>query len=363
MDLLKALAWLFHYHRTCDRLLPPAKKDFSALVPDGRNCRVQYFKASVWEALLFTSSLATAAPALDAFQAKIEQGLRLIKTSEADPGLWVTEEEKMVNYTGKRVHFIDITDIEDLRVLQILSGAYTDSLRISAIDYTAVSHRTEANRYIGQLSTTGPQSWLHTLSNFYNRFFMSSYGTQSSAWLYNQTTSLVSPNPNITVTKFKHSYNQPSIIVRIPGFNPNLIIVGAHYDSFGGNTTARGPGADDNGSGVVVLMECLRVLAKSTYAPNNTMEFHFYSGEEGGLLGSADVWKSYKAAAKKVLAFVNTDMAGYLPSGMISTNDDYVDTGLTDPQDAYDTVNFTTVLRHAKFIMAFLIEANYLQAS
>ena len=70
------------------------------------------------------------------------------------------------------------------------------------------------------------------------------------------------------------------------------------------------------------------MLAASAYKPKNTLEFHFYSGEEGGLLGSADVWRNYKAAAKNVLAFVNTDMAGYSPSGKISIYNDYVDTGL-----------------------------------
>ncbi len=79
----------------------------------------------------------------------------------------------------------------------------------------------------------------------------------------------------------------------------------------------------------MVILEALRVLAAAKYAPKNTMEFHFYSGEEGGLLGSADVWRSYKSAKKSVLAFVNTDMAGYSPSGKISVYNDYADTSLT----------------------------------
>lgn len=38
--------------------------------------------------------------------------LRLIKTSEADPGTWVTEEQKITNYVAKNIGFIDITDIK-----------------------------------------------------------------------------------------------------------------------------------------------------------------------------------------------------------------------------------------------------------
>lgn len=165
--------------------------------------------------------------------------------------------------------------------------------------------------------------------SFYNRYYRSSYGTQSSTWLFNQAKSIAASNPAITVSQFTHSYAQPSIIVRLPGTSPKLVIVGAHFDSTGGTSTARGPGADDNGSGVVVILETLCVLADSKYAPKDTLEFHFYSGEEGGLLGSADVWKNYKAAGKTVLAFLNQDMAGYSPSQKISVYNDYADTGLT----------------------------------
>jgi bacterial leucyl aminopeptidase len=165
--------------------------------------------------------------------------------------------------------------------------------------------------------------------SFHNRYYQSTYGTQSGTWLFNTVSSVAAANPAITVTRFTHSFNQPSIIAKIPGSNSSLVIVSAHYDSTGGSSTARGPGADDNGSGVVVILEALRVLANARYAPKNTLEFHFYGGEEGGLLGSQAVFSNYKSANKNVLAVVNQDMAGYSPSGKISIYTDYVDSGLT----------------------------------
>jgi len=141
--------------------------------------------------------------------------------------------------------------------------------------------------------------------------------------------SVAAANPKITISKFTHSFNQPSIIAKLPGTSSNIIIVSAHYDSTGGSASARGPGADDNGSGSVVILEALRVLANAKYAPKNTLEFHWYGGEEGGLLGSAGVFSSYKSAGKSVLAVLNQDMAGYSPSGKISIYTDYVDTSLT----------------------------------
>ncbi|KAK0728806.1 hypothetical protein B0T26DRAFT_699379 [Lasiosphaeria miniovina] len=343
-------------------------------------------------------------------------GLRLIKTSPTSPGKWVTDEDKISKYTAKGINFVDITDITDNEVLSSLSTPDTGepAFSIQAVTYpTSVSHQTVANPLIAQVSTTQPKSWLTTLTNFYNRYYKSTYGTQAGTWLLSTVTSVASANPAITVSQFTHSaFNQPSIIAKIPGNTTNIVVVSAHYDSTGGSSTARGPGADDNGSGVVVILEALRVLANAKFKGKDSLEFHFYAGEEGGLLGSAAVWANYKAAAKSVYAVVNQDMAGYSPSGKISIYTDYVDSALTaytrivasaytgtttsdacgygcsdhasarsngfpaayvcdevmstsDPyihssSDAYSTIMWDAVLRHAKFTVAFLVEASYL---
>jgi Zn-dependent M28 family amino/carboxypeptidase len=47
------------------------------------------------------------------------------------------------------------------------------------------------------------------------------------------------------------------------------------------------PGADDDCSGTVSILEAFRVLAETGYVPENgPVEFHWYAAEEGGLLGS-----------------------------------------------------------------------------
>lgn len=43
----------------------------------------------------------------------------------------------------------------------------------------------------------------------------------------------------------------------------------------------------------------------------NTLEFHWYAGEEGGLLGSGDIFDSYKADGAVVKAMLQQDMTGY----------------------------------------------------
>jgi leucyl aminopeptidase len=75
-------------------------------------------------------------------------------------------------------------------------------------------------------------------------------------------------------------------------------------------TSGRAPGADDDGTGTVNLIEILRVLVDSGFKPSTPLEFHWYSGEEVGLLGSNAIATSYKSAGVKVKAFMELDMSG-----------------------------------------------------
>jgi leucyl aminopeptidase len=78
----------------------------------------------------------------------------------------------------------------------------------------------------------------------------------------------------------------------------------------------------------VTQLEALRVIANAGFKPKNTIEFHFYAGEEGGLLGSQAVFANYASTGKTVLAVVVQDMTGYSPSGKVSVYTDYSDSKL-----------------------------------
>ncbi|EGR50305.1 uncharacterized protein TRIREDRAFT_105279 [Trichoderma reesei QM6a] len=341
--------------------------------------------------------------------------LRLVKTSEDDAGQWVTEQEKFDRFTSKNIGFIDITDIKDEEVLSILSKpTYDTSLAARAVVYpSSVSHVDEANALIANVSTAGPQSWLTTFTGFTTRHYRSTTGTQASAWLFDQVSSIAAARPEITVQRFAHTWNQPSIIARLPGRTSSLIIVGAHLDSTAGSTTARSPGADDNGSGSVTILEALRVITQSDFTPKNTIEFHWYAGEEGGLLGSQAIFANYKSTQKTVLAMLNQDMTGFSPSNQLAVYTDYVDAALTQyvrviatqytgaaplttrcgygcsdhasarsngfpsafvnedtfersnpnihsAADSLEKIQWPAILRHAKFTVGFLVEASYL---
>lgn len=75
-------------------------------------------------------------------------------------------------------------------------------------------------------------------------------------------------------------------------------------------TNGRAPGADDDGTGTVNLIEGLRVLVAAGFKPSTPVEFHWYSAEEAGLLGSQAIATAYKSAGTKVKAFMELDMSG-----------------------------------------------------
>ena len=75
-------------------------------------------------------------------------------------------------------------------------------------------------------------------------------------------------------------------------------------------SSGRAPGADDDGTGTVNLIEAFRALLESGFAPSYPVEFHWYSGEEVGLYGSQAIATNYKNAGKVVKAFMELDMSG-----------------------------------------------------
>jgi hypothetical protein len=88
-------------------------------------------------------------------------------------------------------------------------------------------------------------------------------------------------------------------------------VVTGHYDSRVTdvlNATSDAPGADDDGSGVAVIMELARVLA--TRAPEATIVFAAVAGEEQGLYGSDHLAQSYKDAGTDVQAMFSNDIVG-----------------------------------------------------
>lgn len=81
------------------------------------------------------------------------------------------------------------------------------------------------------------------------------------------------------------------------------ILIGAHYD-----TVASSPGADDNASGIAVMLEIARLLGSHPTA--RTLQLAFFDREEAGLLGS-QAFVSNQARLENLGGAIVMDMVGY----------------------------------------------------
>lgn len=97
------------------------------------------------------------------------------------------------------------------------------------------------------------------------------------------------------------------------------VVIGAHYDHLGmggeGSLYRDGEaihnGADDNASGVAVMLELAYRLKTSTLKGQNYL-FMAFSGEEMGLLGSNYFTKNPTLELEKISYMINMDMVGRL---------------------------------------------------
>ena len=101
----------------------------------------------------------------------------------------------------------------------------------------------------------------------------------------------------------------------------SLIVLTAHYDHLGmmGNRT-RFPGANDNASGVALMLD----LAKELYAARDSLPcsvlFIAFAGEEEGLLGSQYFVTHPVTDLKKIKFLINLDLAGTGDDGITVVN-------------------------------------------
>src|ERR1019366_5577442 len=90
-----------------------------------------------------------------------------------------------------------------------------------------------------------------------------------------------------------------------------MYVVTGHYDSRnsdGDDAKGAAPGANDDGSGTAVSLECARVLSKHRFPA--TIIFLTVAGEEQGLDGSGHFAKMAKAVGWDLAAVLNNDIVG-----------------------------------------------------
>ncbi len=129
-------------------------------------------------------------------------------------------------------------------------------------------------------------------------------------------------NVDVTIeSKVLTKYINKNICAFIPGKinNDTMMVFSAHYDHLGGMGKATYfPGANDNASGVSVLLNLVKYYQKNP--PKYKTVFIFFAGEEAGLLGSHYFVESKVMDLTKIKFLVNLDLLGTGDDGIMVVN-------------------------------------------
>jgi len=110
-----------------------------------------------------------------------------------------------------------------------------------------------------------------------------------------------------------NSFNQgtsENVLALLEGKTQEVIVVSAHYDHLGIINGQLYPGANDNASGVAVVLEIINALADCR--PERTILFAFWGSEEKGLLGSRYFCNNPTIPIEEIQGIVNFDTVGNL---------------------------------------------------
>lgn len=113
-------------------------------------------------------------------------------------------------------------------------------------------------------------------------------------------------------------YNVKGVLSATEPMDDSIVIVGAHLDaiSYDHQTFSlleAAPGADDNASGVAVMMELARICHENGLQFHRDIHFMAYDGEELGLFGGYYDAETLAAAGEKVAVMLNNDMVSFQP--------------------------------------------------
>ncbi|GKT41173.1 leucine aminopeptidase 1 [Colletotrichum spaethianum] len=238
---------------------------------------------------------------------------RLIHVFGEKKAEWMTEGDKLrLRRKGKK--FRDITDFQEL---------YTDSVdaKSGKANLPKITHQRLIKPLFPKVNQAEMHDVLQHMTSYYNRYYGGPTGEESSVWLHDHIAGIIAASPlhaHISLEYFTHEFPQSSIIARfepkVRDFSKPLTIIGAHQDSANYLfPLLPAPGADDDCSGTVSILEAFRVLAMSGYIPQEgPVEFHWYAAEEGGLLGSQAVAAYKKKEGANIGAMMEFDMTAFI---------------------------------------------------
>lgn len=219
-------------------------------------------------------------------------------------GQWPVLNSPLVRVFGAKSQKLDVTEKRD--ALATLKPVFSENRMMASIKYLASEElegrglgTPEIDKAADYIAQKFKEAGLKPIGNSYYQKFTHNF-------------------------KDKGEFDLTNVIGIIPGTDPKLtdepVVVSAHYDHLGkgwpdvhkGDEGKIHYGADDNASGVAIMIELAQTMAK-TVSPKRTIVFLACTAEEAGLIGSRYFVAHSKDYFKgEIFADVNLDTDGSL---------------------------------------------------
>ncbi len=98
-----------------------------------------------------------------------------------------------------------------------------------------------------------------------------------------------------------------NVIANHSGEKNSVFILGALFDA-----VENSPGADDNASGIALLLEIARILSQEKFL--NSLRFAAFNLEEFGMIGSSQHVRKIREEKQKIIGMISLEMVGYIDS-------------------------------------------------
>ena len=124
----------------------------------------------------------------------------------------------------------------------------------------------------------------------------------------------------ININSFPVSHQTQNVIGIVKGkvYPDSFIVITAHYDHLGKFGNAIFPGANDNASGIAMMLDMVNFIAKNPL--DYSVAFIAFAGEEAGLLGSFYYTQNPSIPLHKMAMLLNLDLMATGDKGMTAVN-------------------------------------------
>jgi leucyl aminopeptidase len=216
--------------------------------------------------------------------------------------------------------FINVTDAWDSYTKQNGNASaflqqYSQPVTLpKAANTYSINHEKEAAQLISQLNPDEMWGYLSTLSSSQDRYANSDSGVKTATWFKENIEKIAAQSGrkdvSVQLIKTGNAYKQPSVVVKVGNSTEPAVVVGGHMDTLQG-WFGNMPGADDDGSGSVTVLEVAKTILASNMQFKRPIYFIWYSAEEEGLIGSQYVVAEFKKNKIPVAEVLHMDMTGF----------------------------------------------------